>query len=252
MKHLRIISMSMTILFFVALIVVYTNNRLLSADVQKVNKYVEDRTSGFTGQIVLDLNNELAKDSYNLGEKVTEYRSINSDVVGWIYSEDLKIDYPVLYSEDNKEYLRKNVYGDYDISGSIYLDANYNELLSPIKLIHGHNMNNGSMFGHVPEMLYRDNLDSMSDIIYYDDKGEKVFKIFSVFSVDAKKESFIINPNISVDEVSSLRQEYKDRSWVSAENIPESSELLILNTCWYGISGKEHFLHCIAVAARIR
>lgn len=210
-----------------------------------------EQSSGFTGQIVLDLNMEGAIPNPEVVEKIAEYREINEDVTGWISIEEWDIDYPVLYSTDNKAYLRHDIYGNYDVAGCIYLDANYGEIRSPIKLIHGHNMKNKTMFGHIPQMLFWDTLDDAPLVYYCDDLGAKTFKIFSVFSVDATKESVIISKQANIEELLELKQDYIDRSWVECTDIPSGTEMLMLNTCWYGLSGQEHFLHCIVVAARI-
>lgn len=208
-------------------------------------------SSGFTGQIVLDLNMEGAVPSEEISNKISEAREINEDVTGWIFVEEWGIDYPVLYSTDNKAYLRHNIYGEYDIAGCIYLDANYGDIRSPMKLIHGHNMKNKTMFGQLPQMLFWDTLDDAPLINYYDDMGMKTFQIFSVFSVDAKTESVIISEQANIEELLEIKKVYVERSWAPCSEIPSGTEMLMLNTCWYGLSGKEHFLHCIVVAARV-
>lgn len=50
----------------------------------------------------------------------------NDDVVGWIYCEDTPINYPVLQSDDNNYYLRRLINGEWNISGSIFMDYRNN------------------------------------------------------------------------------------------------------------------------------
>lgn len=209
-------------------------------------------STGFLGQTVIRLNNATMKIPDEIQDKIAAAKEINSDVIGWIRIEGLGVDYPVLYSEDNKAYLRTNIEGEYDVAGAIYLDSNYPDPYCPIKLIHGHNMKNGSMFASLPQMLFWDNLDDAPVIEYYDELGGKVFEIFSVFSVNAKEESLIVNPTTDLDELSELKSQYFERSWPESNNLPNSVEMLMLNTCWYGLSGDEHFLHCIVVASRVK
>lgn len=209
------------------------------------------RTSGFLSQVLVDLNSESSEETSIFAAKVQEKREINEDVVGWIAIEDFGIDYPVLYSEDNKAYLRHNIYKEYDIAGCIYLDANYGNIYSPMKLIHGHNMRNGTMFGELPQMLHWDSLDDAPLIQYYDDLGLKAFKIFAVYSVNAEEESVIISEYSTLQELQELKNYYCDRSWTPVSEIPKGLEMLMLNTCWYGESGTEHKLHCIVVACRV-
>lgn len=73
----------------------------------------------------------------------------NSDVVGWLKIEGTCVDYPVMYTPgDGEFYLYKDFHKNPDKSGSIFIDEHCN--LSPRDtnlIFHGHNMNNGSMFG---------------------------------------------------------------------------------------------------------
>lgn len=239
-------------LCFLALLVVSSVS--LERDMShKVPRVVQEDsvTSGFLGQLLVEINAAPAEESERHARLLEEYREINEDVTGWIEIPDFAIEYPVLYSTDNAVYLRHNIYGEYDIAGCIYLDANYGNIYSPMKLIHGHNMKNGTMFGELPQMLKWDSLDDAPLIHYYDDLGLKTFKIFSVFSVHADEESVIISEYSSLQELEDLKSIYLERSWVPVSEIPDSLEMLMLNTCWYGKSGTERRLHCIAVACRI-
>lgn len=46
----------------------------------------------------------------------------SSDVVGWIYSADTPINYPVVQGEDNDFYLHRFMDGTWNPSGTIFLD----------------------------------------------------------------------------------------------------------------------------------
>lgn len=85
------------------------------------------------------------------GELIVDFdaiRKINPDVIGWIYSEDGSINYPVLYSGDNDRYLRRTYTGKYATAGSIFLEGECNPDWSDYHtIVYGHNMNDGSMFG---------------------------------------------------------------------------------------------------------
>ena len=71
----------------------------------------------------------------------------NKDVVGWIKM-DSGADYPILHGDSNEEYLHTDLYGDYNINGSIFVNAdNSRDWSDPNTIIYGHRMNNGSMFG---------------------------------------------------------------------------------------------------------
>ena len=89
------------------------------------------------------------------GPSFEELRSINPDVCAWISLSNTKIDHPVLQGRDNIEYINRNVYGEFSLAGSIYLDARCApDFGRPYALLYGHHMENGGMFGDLD--LYKD------------------------------------------------------------------------------------------------
>lgn len=82
-------------------------------------------------------------------------KAINPHVVGYIYCEGTKINYPVLQGDDNDQYLHHLTDGTYNYSGSIFMDCDADPDLSDKRtLIYGHHMKNGSMFAALHQ--YRD------------------------------------------------------------------------------------------------
>lgn len=68
--------------------------------------------------------------------------------VGWLCIENTYIDYPLMQGADNFEYLNKDPYGEFKLSGSIFLDSsNAGDLSDPFSMIYGHHMDHYSMFG---------------------------------------------------------------------------------------------------------
>ena len=79
-------------------------------------------------------------------------KKITGNMVAWLTVDDTNIDYPVMQGEDNNEYLNKDPFGDYALSGSIFLDSrNDPEFKDYYSLIYGHHMDHGGMFGDVVE-----------------------------------------------------------------------------------------------------
>ncbi len=90
-----------------------------------------------------DINNsEKAKASFE------ELLAINKDVCGWITMDGTKIDYPVVQGETNLTYINTDVYGDFSLAGSIYLDSRCDKNFQDnYSLLYGHHMDNSNMFG---------------------------------------------------------------------------------------------------------
>ena len=83
-------------------------------------------------------------------------REIQGDMAGWLTMDETGIDYPVMHGDTNEEYLNKDPYGDYSLSGSIFLDSrNSDDFSDEYSLIYGHHMEGGAMFGPLHKYLNR-------------------------------------------------------------------------------------------------
>ena len=79
-------------------------------------------------------------------------KEFSDDLVSWITIDDTNIDYPVMQGENNSVYLNIDPYGEYSLSGSIFLDSrNSSDFTDPYSLLYGHHMDNGFMFGALDE-----------------------------------------------------------------------------------------------------
>ena len=79
-----------------------------------------------------------------------ELMLLNPDTRGWLIIEDTHIDYPVVQGEDDMEYINTDVFGEFSLSGSIFLSClNSPDFSDHYNLIYGHHMDNGGMFGDV-------------------------------------------------------------------------------------------------------
>lgn len=108
---------------------------------------------------------------------------INSDTKGWIKIDSLGISYPIMQCADNDYYLKKNIYKEDDISGSIFLDYRNNGFDDRHTIIYGHNMKNDSMFGRIDEVLKGKTGTNVDILVLTKDKSYK-YKAFSTYEVD--------------------------------------------------------------------
>lgn len=112
----------------------------------------ENRTSGTNG----DSENEPTKSVEEvLGAVDFEaLKQVNEDVVGWIYCPGTPINYPIVQAEDNDYYLYRLINGKENKCGTLFMDfRNASDFSDWNTLIYGHNMNNDSMFGVVPDYV---------------------------------------------------------------------------------------------------
>lgn len=82
------------------------------------------------------------------GASFEELRKINPDVCGWITLDHTNIDLSVLQGKDNLTYINTDVYGEFAMAGSIFLDSGCDRSFrQKYSLLYGHHMENHQMFG---------------------------------------------------------------------------------------------------------
>lgn len=96
------------------------------------------------------------------GVSFAELLAINADVCAWVTLDGTKIDYPVLQGSTNLTYINRDVYGNFALSGSIYLDTrNQRDFSDAYSLLYGHYMEKSGMFGDLElykeESFFREN-----------------------------------------------------------------------------------------------
>ena len=105
---------------------------------------------------------------------------INEDVVGWIYLEDSKVNFPIAQGKDNKEYLYWLIDGNYNGAGTPFMDyRNSRDFSDRHTIIYGHNMNNGSMFADIHKYVNQEFYDSHPVIWLLTPQGNLCMEIFA-------------------------------------------------------------------------
>lgn len=120
---------------------------------EELVSFVEERNSqNNTYKPTLSQKNGSAETDY-----ISPYAYLkeqNEDFFGWISIEGTQINYPVVYTPSDPEYyLRRDFDGNDSRSGVPFLDGSFLPE-GVFYLIHGHNMQNGTMFSQL--LSYRD------------------------------------------------------------------------------------------------
>lgn len=161
--------------------------------------------------------------------------AINKDVAGWITIKDTHIDYPIVQGKDDMEYINKDVYGEFSLSGSIFLSClNKKDFSDSYNLLYGHHMENGGMFGDVVSFTEKSYFDKhQTGELYLPDKTVKI-ELFACVKTSAT-DSYIYNPqNISSNtENFHIFLDYVRENAVCyrESNIKNDDKLIGLSTC---------------------
>lgn len=223
----------------------------LQANAVELPRPVEHYSSALLGQLMYELSGVLSSPlTEEVKADLEHWQEINPATQAIIEIPDYRVYEPVLQAEDNKQWLRTDIYGNYSVAGTVFFDARSDLSYTPVKMVHGHNMSDGSIFGRLPEMLQLDDCTLAPSIYLHTKNGTSEYRVFSVMSVNSKEEAFPIDPFNGDEDMDELIQDLLDRSLVP-NGKPETQDLLVLNTCWYGESGSERNLHCVIACSRV-
>ena len=159
-----------------------------------------------------------------------DLKKLNPDVKAWIQVPKTNIDYPVVQGQDDMEYINKNVYGEFELSGAIFL--NKDDFSDPYNLVYGHNMKNGGMFADVADFTNKEYFEThQKGKLYLTDATRKIrfFACMKVTAADAK----IYHPdgyrkeNLKdlLDYIQANAVQYRD------VNVADENSLIALSTC---------------------
>ena len=110
----------------------------------------------------------------------------NNDYLFWLYIPNTKIDYPVMMSRDNKDYLHSSFYKEKLYSGTLFIDALSNKRENQENLIiYGHNMKDGSMFGTLKKWRSEKYFNEHKFIEIYTEKEKRAYLIYAVREVSS-------------------------------------------------------------------
>lgn len=177
-------------------------------------------------------------DLSSMKASISSLKERNSDVVGWIYAENTKINYPLMKSSSGNDdyYLTHTYTGEYRAVGSIYmvsdcdvkLNNNYNTL------IYGHNVVNGSMFHDVYEFVRDEEFFNNNLIYIYTLDGAYIYKPFAVYQTTSDYnyiQTFFSGENEFMSFVKNISS---NSIWKSDLTVSEGDTIITLSTCTNG------------------
>ena len=162
-----------------------------------------------------------------------DLKKLNPDVKAWIQVPKTNIDYPVVQGQDDMEYINKNVYGEFELSGAIFLSClNKDDFSDPYNLVYGHNMKNGGMFADVADFTNKEYFEThQKGKLYLTDATRKIrfFACMKVTAADAKiyHTDGYCKENLKdlLDYIQANAVQYRD------VNVADENSLIALSTC---------------------
>lgn len=171
------------------------------------------------------------------GASFEELLAINPDVCAWVMVDNTNIDYPVLQGSTNLTYINRDVYGNFALAGSIFLDTrNEHDFSDAYSLLYGHHMKNSGMFGDLD--LYKEQSffdENKTGMLMLPDRSYN-FEIFACLLVDGGEDA-IFDPELWQTDINGLVSFAENNSlYLREETITkleqmENQKVLALSTC---------------------
>lgn len=168
-------------------------------------------------------------------------RSINSDIVAWVYMPGTNIDYPVVQTDNNDTYLTMDFNQSEGFSarcGTIFLDCdNAGDLSDTNSIMYGHHMNDGSMFACISKQL-SDNEEFNANRIVYVFTPERNYQCqtFALLITDAYDEILQANFADAQEREDYVLDKENRSQCVPSEGMPDPAsveKMFTFSTCDY-------------------
>ena len=172
-------------------------------------------------------------------------RERNEDFVAWIYMPALDLNYPVVHSHDDQEYLHLTFDGEESIEGSIFLDCFVrSDFSSTNSFVYGHNMRNGSMFGSLKKLATEEGMEALKKqpwiFIYMEDAVVR-YEVFACQFVHV--DSLLYRDCLDEEDYAAYLEEVMEGNLLATGEVPDygTDRLITLSTC-SGTTGTKRFI----------
>ncbi len=189
----------------------------------------------------------------NACEFIRQLKATNDDVVGYIYIEfpndtSKDISYPLVQGEDDEYYI-DHAYDNSELrAGAIFLDYRCQEQLERNlgTLVHGHNMNNGSMFHNLKYFKQQEYFNS-AKITIYTLRGIYSYEVFSVYNTESNSDYSRIFFTSSDSVVDYLNERQHKSFFSKGLSFYNTDRFLTLSTCLNTSASGRLAVHAVLV-----
>ena len=229
MKKLNIKKILSIILTGICLIgVVYSSLKIIE---WKINLNKNKNIKEITQEAVTVIGNTPEEKKYIVDFK--KLKEKNSDTVGYLKVNNTDVEYVVVKGNDNDFYLNHNFNKEYNVAGWIFADYKNNfDGTDKNIVIYGHNMQDGSMFASLKNILtsnWQNNTNKQIKLVT--EQGTITYQIFSSYTIEA--EDYYITTNFqNEEEFNNFLNTVSKRSYYDYNvEVNESDNVLTLSTC---------------------
>ena len=156
-------------------------------------------------------------------------------MIGWIYVDAPPyMSYPIVQGKDNQTYLHQTYEKNYNFAGTIFVDyENGSDFNDCNTLVYGHNMKNGSMFGHLKKFTEDEKLYNNDRYFWIltPDKNYR-YEIISAYTTGVNSDTYTLfkGPGEEFEEYLQKIKSYSDIKTEDTE-LTIKDKIVTLSTC---------------------
>ncbi len=169
-------------------------------------------------------------------------RKINPSYVCWLYAPGADINHPVVQNEDNEFYLHHTFERKKNNAGCVFMDCEVDPMLTSWNtFFYGHNMKNGTMFGHLKNYINNSAVYDKDPYIYvFRPEGIYRYEIFS-FYLDPTDSKMYYNVSNFKEYRAYLREATRKSVRECRAQADRDLNIVTLVTCSGSGSNKQRF-----------
>lgn len=178
---------------------------------------------------------------------------INPDTVAWIrFEEPSRINYPVVHSKDNKEYLKKLFGTGKNTYGTLFVDKdNSGNFQDKNTIIYGHRMKSGSMFGqlekYMEESFYKEH---PYFYMYTPDGKESKYQVISAAVVKDTSRTYTKTFQNDEEFMNYIDYVRSISNYQTDAEVTKDSHIVSLSTCTIDSNEDRFVLQAVKVSER--
>jgi sortase B len=164
-----------------------------------------------------------------------ELRKLNPEVFSWITVYGTHIDYPVAQASDNMKYVNTDAYGNYSLTGAIFLDSGCSKDFSDFSsILYGHHMEKEAMFGEIGLFAKKSYFDERKYGALYYDGVEHGLEFFAFLHADAY-DGAVFRTKVEGEARAEYLAMLLDRAEHTREiGVTTDDRIVLLSTCTAG------------------
>lgn len=173
-----------------------------------------------------------------------ELAQVNQDIVGWLYSENTVVNYPIVRGNDNAYYINHLFDGKRSSSGTLFMDyRNDSDFSDENSIIYGHNMNDGSMFSALIGYKSQEYYDEHPVMYLLTPQYNYRIEIFSAYICASDAAAYTRQFASKTDYSKHLSRIIRKSNFESSVQVSANDRIATLSTCTYEYDNVRYVVH---------